>query len=408
MTRKDSALIGRAASVFLTLAFAVAPASALTLEDAVARLWAQSAQLPAQEQQVRLAELDRWRRFLPNEPQLLFNNTDDHTNVGWGLGETFAFPGKALALAGTDRARADFQRTELTARRYDLARLAAQTYVDGAVATAALEMQRQNVADLEALAASLRARYEAGLATQAEDISAELQLRSTRADLAAAEDHVAVSTTRLTRLLALAPSATGQLELPDDLSPALLVQLGGGTSDRLRAAAAAELAQSAKRAAWWNQLPDLSLSAVRNRYYYLPGSPNGETRTWTYGAAVTIPLMLPAYERAETRRAQSQADLDRSAAELAALSADSDISDAAREWRRSRKRLQELHERDRPMAEALMQSTLSSYKTGKLGFAELVLARKTLSDLRIQEVQMRGSVLLARLRCLDRCAEENP
>jgi hypothetical protein len=60
------------------------------------------------------------------------------------------------------------------------------------------------------------------------------------------------------------------------------------------------------------------------------------------------------------------------------------------------------------MAEALMQSTLSSYKTGQLGFAELVLARKTLSDLRIQEVQMRGSVLLARLRCLDRCAEENP
>ena len=35
-----------------------------------------------------------------------------------------------------------------------------------------------------------------------------------------------------------------------------------------------------------------------------------------------------------------------------------------------------------------MESTLSSYKSGRLGFAELVLARKTLSDVRAQEVEL--------------------
>src|SRR5262249_17736934 len=83
----------------------------------------------------------------------------------------------------------------------------------------------------------------------------------------------------------------------------------------------------------------------------------------------------------------------------------SDKRDGAREYRRTSRRLKELQSRDLSLAQALVESTLSAYRAGKLGFAELVLARKTLADLTVQEIQLRGNKILAHLRCLKACEE---
>lgn len=390
-------------SAFLWVKVA-SPASALTIEDAVQRMWAKSPQIDAQRLQWDLSERDRWRRFLPNEPQLLYSNADDRTNVAWGVAETFAFPGKSLASARLDTARAHAQKAEWAAKRYELARLAAQVYLDAASARAAVEIQRHNADDYEALGKTLKARYQSGQATQAETIGVDLQLRQLKADLDAQTDHAAVAERRLKSLLELPPEVETTLELPDDLPSSLAKELTGPTADLLRAEGANEVAKAQRRLALWSQLPDLSVSALRNRYYYPEsGSPNGKGATWTLGAAVTLPVFFPFWEGAEASRARSQAVIDSSAARLSALAAKSDIEDAAKEYARSQERLKQVRSQDLPLAEALMESTLSSYKAGKLGFAELVLARKTLSDIRAQEVQLRSAVIAARLRCLDRC-----
>ncbi len=405
MGSKNQNLSLRAAGASIVLLFGgTASAFALSLEEAVRAMWAKSPQLEAQREQSRLAERDRWRRFMPNEPQLLYTNADDRANVGWGVGETFAFPGKSLALAGLDSARARAERAELHAKRYELARLAAQTYLDAASARAAVGIQRRNAEDSESLAQTLKARYQAGQAAQAETIAADLQLRQLKADLEAQADHAAASERRLAQLLELPAGSDLTLELPDDLPPALAGELSGPTPDRLRAESAQDLAGAQRRTALWSQLPDFSVNAVRNHYLYPDSSsPNGKGATWTFGAVVTLPLLFPLWEGAEASRAKSQAVIDGSAARLSALAAESDANEAAREYARSRARLAQIRGQDLSLAEALMESTLSSYKTGKLGFAELVLARKTLSDIRAQEVQLRGTIIAARLRCLDRC-----
>ena len=49
------------------------------------------------------------------------------------------------------------------------------------MALATVDQQKRNIADAETLASSLRARYEAGLAAQAEVIGSDLQIRQQHA-----------------------------------------------------------------------------------------------------------------------------------------------------------------------------------------------------------------------------------
>ncbi len=92
--------------------------------------------------------------------------------------------------------------------------------------------------------------------------------------------------------------------------------------------------------------------------------------------------------------------IDKANAELQALSAHEDREEALLEYQRNKARLAELREKDLPFAEALIDSAFSAYKAGKLGLAEFVLARKTLMDLRAQDVQLRDAIITAHLRSL--------
>jgi outer membrane protein TolC len=58
------------------------------------------------------------------------------------------------------------------------------------------------------------------------------------------------------------------------------------------------------------------------------------------------------------------------------------------------------------MAETMVDSTLANYKAGKLGFSELILARRTWLDLKKEEVSLKQSLLNARLVCLTSCETE--
>lgn len=385
--------------------FQSAQASVLSLESTIRNAWTQSPQMSAAEEQASLASFDRFRRYIPNEPSLSYGSTDDDTARSFGLQLTTAFPGKTFALSKLDSARSRSAQAELQSKKYDLARTYAQAYLDCAGAAESLELQKITSSDLETVFASLKTLYEAGHSTQAEKIGAELQSRQAKLDLVTAEDRKTVACQKFRNLLEMNQSgdSEAELKLPDDIDANLIHELSGETSDISRSKAAFDLAQTTSDIAYWSELPDITFGINRNHYLYQPGSPNGKNWTTSYNVSVTFPLLFPFYETVEARRTRSQAVIDQNAALIQNVAARSDQKDGAREYRRDKERLLELRRKDLALGEALVESTYSAYRSGKLGYAELVLSRKTLNDLRLQDIQLRTSIINAHLRCLNNC-----
>ncbi len=389
----------------LSLVLVVCGADALTLSDAILKSFENPSYVAPQTELYRLSGRDRFRRFVLNEPQLSFMSSDDGTAESIGVSEIIAFPGKSIALSHLDGERERSAKSEVFAKKYDLANQITQSYLDCATAQATFDQQSSTTSDLETLTNTIRARYESGHGTQSENISAELQLRQQRADFEAAGDKKKIVCRTLANLLRTDQGAIEPVELADDLEEKVIQELGPSTSDEERFRSAIGISEVMASTAWWSQLPDFNLSAVKNHYLYLPGSPSGKEWTMTYSIAVTVPLLFPFYESAEAKRTKSQSAVDKYTAEMQLIHARSEREDAKLIYQRTRRRLQELRTKDLAMAKALMESTLSSYRTGKLGFAELVLARKTLVDLRFQDIQLRNLIISSHLKCLRECNE---
>ncbi|HWU43661.1 MAG TPA: TolC family protein, partial [Bdellovibrio sp.] len=138
--------------------------------------------------QYDLAQRDQTRRFIFNEPQLQYTNADDNTNQSWGVQLPVGIPGKAFALKEIDDAKMKSQRSELSAKRYDVVRTVAQAYLDCASSQASESLQKESFSDLDTVYKSMKASYESGHATQAEKIGSALQARQAASDLQTATD----------------------------------------------------------------------------------------------------------------------------------------------------------------------------------------------------------------------------
>ncbi len=395
--------------VVLFLCSTAVAKESLSLSDVVRGSLASSPLIANQKIQYDLSERDRWRRFIFNEPQLQYANSDNNTNQSWGVALPVGLPGKAFALKDIDDAKMASQKAELDAKKYDLVHMMSQAYLDCATTQETESLLKESFSDLDTMYKSMKASYESGHGTLAEKISSALLARQASTDLQTSVDKKVVSCRKLLRLMGKNPleSELPQLSLADDLDADVLSELSDRTADQNRSVSTIELARATEETAWWSQAPDLNLAVTRNHYVYLPGSPSGEAWTTTYSVGVTIPLLFPFYEGAEIKRTKAQARMDASSAENQKVFADADQVDAALEYQRSKKRLQELRTTDLVLAEALLDSTYSAYRSGKLGYAELVMARKTLMDLKNQDIQLRSSIIVAHLRCLKNCDSTN-
>lgn len=365
-----------------------------------------SPQVTSQARLTDIARGDRYRRFWLNEPQFTYSNADDNNTEVFGVTLAIPFPGRLFASTQLDAAKARAQESELRAKRIEIAKMIAQAGLDCAVGREMANLQAAVLGDNETVSQSLRRLYEAGHATQAEKIGAELQVRQARLDLRTNEEKAETACRKFASLTEKSGAAAkSDVALPDDLDGETIALLGSEAPDQLRAQSAIETAELARSTALSTQLPDLTLAYNRNHYLLGQGSPNGKDWTTTYSIAMTIPIFFFTKESVEISRTKAQALMDLNTAQVQKLSADSDVEDAAREFQRSRERLKELRAKDLALAEALVESTASAYRAGKLGYAELVLSRKTLSDLHSQDIQLRSAIVLARLRCLDRCEQ---
>jgi outer membrane protein TolC len=266
-----------------------------------------------------------------------------------------------------------------------------------------MELQKDAVTDFETLAGSLQTLYEAGHSTQAEKIGAQLQFRQASADLETLQSHSEESCRKWFALIGPEKAEMIPDGIPDDLKPNTLAVIGASTSDQARGEAQFKLAETSAKLRWWNQAPDITWAVNRNHYLYSPASPSGRDWTTSFTVGVTLPLLFPFSESIEAKRTLEQATIDQTTAQIQIVSATVDRQGGALEYQRAQRRLKVLRDRDIPLAEALVESTYAAYKSGKLGYAELILSRKTYLDLKTQEINLRGTSVQSRLRCLDTC-----
>jgi len=380
-------------------------AHAVSLEEMVRMAWQKSELISAQKSQYEIVAGDRWRRFFPLEPQIFYLNSDDDTARSIGLNLTTGYPFKNFLLTGLDSARENFEKAEVTAKKYDLTQSLTGLYLDCAVATQSAGVQQKTIDDIETTSRLLKALYESGLATQAENISSQLQIRQAQLELSALQDKAEVACQKLEGVMNDLGITDHEVALADNLEDQFIAELGDVPAGYQRASAAVVMAKANYDVAGWQQLPDINLSYQKNDYAYLPGSPSGKPSASTYGIAMTLPLFFPLRETIEMNRNQNQAILNQKMAEIDLLRADTEIKQAKKEYQRNKKRLKDIREKDIPLATALVESTYSAYKAGKLGFAELVLSRKTLADLRLQDIQLRSAIVQSHLKCLSQCEE---
>lgn len=382
--------------IFPIFAHASADQPALTLDRAISKIIGDSPQIRAQQTQVQLSESDRWRRFIPNEPQLNFVKDNSDRSDTWGLSLAVGFPGKAIALSHLDAAILRKQRRELSAKQHELANLTAQSYTDCAAAQSTISIREKTLSDLEAFLQSLKARR--GV-TQTDKLSFELETRQAHQDLLIAHDARDVACRKFFALIGQEKQEA--LTLPEDLSPELIRSLAGETAEESRLIATRDIAEATARTAYWQQMPDFNLSYAQKR---MPDATSGSRDNFAvYGVSVTLPLLFPFYESKEAKRAQSQATIDRNAADLQRVQLEADRIEAARAFLRIKNYLKEIRQKNLPLGQALLESSYAAYRAGQVGYAEMVLSRKTLIELRLKEIDLRSQLISARLKCLDAC-----
>ncbi len=390
----------------LTFLFS-AQASSPALDKIIIAGWQSDPLLHAQENKIKAAEIDRFARFLPNNPIISYANSDNRSWKTYGVSLQLGLPGKAFALSSVDREILRAEERELVAKKIELASFIADRYSACASTRAQEEILKTAVEELQTLKDIFTARYEMGQSTQAERIGIELQHRQARIEYESLKDQSVVACKKLTSYLEernLDASIVSTIEPAEDLSEEILSSLGSTSMDVIRAEGEMRVSEQQREVAFWKTMPELTVSYYRNYYNKVVASPIIPvqwTNTWVVG--VEIPLLYPFYERSQILHEKAEATIRERRAAMRKIEAERTIDDAANTFRRSMDILKKLRAHDLPMAETMLDSTLAAYKQGKLGFSELILAKRTWLDLRKEEVNLKASLLNSRLVCLNAC-----
>lgn len=399
--------MNRSPMLNLFIAIMAIAANASILERTIEQSWKKDAFIHSQETRIEAAKLSRFARFLPNNPTVLFNNADQTSWLTYGVTMDVGIPGKAFALSELDSKLYDSEKRELFAKKNELAQFIVDQFTACAASNELLDVMEEATVSLETLLKTITARYEMGQATQAERIGIELQHRQAMIEFNQARDESHVACDKFKEILSrydVTFESEKEFILPDDLTNAILSNLGTMNLDLIRAKNQMEVSKAQYDTAIWANLPDVTLGYYRNYYRIIASSPIVPTRwTNTFTVSVNLPIFYFWHNRNEVRRLRAELMITERRAQMTKLQSERVMDNARNEYKRNKKILQKLRTHDMPMAETMVDSTLASYKSGKLGFSELLLAKRTWIDLRKEEVQLKKSLLSARLNCLSLC-----
>lgn len=384
---------------------------ASSLENIIQATWSNDPLVVAQESRIKAAELDKFARFLPNNPTVSFADSDNHSWRTYGVSLVVGIPGKAFALHKVDSEIVKAENAEMAAKKIELANFILDLYGSCAANKELTEILHEAVTELATLKNAITLRYEMGQSTQAERIGIELQHRQANIEYMAVKDLERVACEKLKNVVTerkLPETILADETLPADISEEMLSQLGHKSLDVIRSENESRVTNVQADTALWKIAPEFTFSYFRNYYNKVVASPIIPVQwTNTFMVSMNIPLLFPFYERSDLLKERSANRIASQRAYMRVIQGQKDQDDAAFQYRRNKKIFDKLISHDLPMAETMVDSTLAAYKQGKLGFSELILAKRTWLDLKKEEVNLKLSMLNARLVCLSNCERNN-
>ena len=216
-------------------------------------------------------------------------------------------------------------------------------------------------------------------------------------DLKTAQDQLKTAVELYARLMGVPSGHVSGFELPEDIPSSVIKELGDRTSGQLRDKANVEVGEATRTTGFWSQLPDLNFSIAENDYIDPSSGAQTSPSDYTYGVALTIPVLFPFHEVAEASRAENQGIVSREQARLQLLQDNSTQQAGALDYSRSKDRFKQLHSRDLVLAETMKESAVEAYKRGRLQFSDLMLARQTYASLKTEDIQIRAEIVNAHL-----------
>ncbi len=216
-------------------------------------------------------------------------------------------------------------------------------------------------------------------------------------DLKTAEDQLDTAVEVYARLMGIPPSQVTGFELPEDLSPSIVQELGNKTSAQLRDRAAVDVGEANRATGFWNQVPDPTFGISKDFYSILAASPTGASTDYNYFISITIPILFPLHEMAEAQRSENQGVVSREMSRFNLVQDNSAQEAGVKDYRRSKARYLQLHSRDLILAETMMEAAVAAYKRGQFEFTALMLAHQTYAAAKEEDIQIRAEIVNARL-----------
>ena len=366
----------------------------------------QSAAVKQADELVRAKEGLRIRRFLFSNPNLIFNSNDDGATYQYGVSVPIGLPGKAFALYGVDDAEVQAARIQRFLTKQSMTMKAAEDILNCLETKERIEMMAQSLRDAQDQYNYLKEQYSRGFVSHTEFILAELQLNQFQFE----NDLVKNKSLEYCKTAAEAYGLDEQTRMPEfNLEAIRALNFGEGTMDQKDIKADITILEAKKKTLYWEQLPDLNLNFTRNHYRVLTASPyQNDPREYTtsFGVSITFPLFWPFDEQMQIKQKRAEYLTELESKRRDERNALADMKQMQTEYVNSSKRLDTILKKEFPLAERLKSYSLQNFRTGKISFAELVLARKTVLDTHLQKIDLNSKLIRLAIRCGGACVTE--
>lgn len=353
-----------------------------------------------------VAGRDRIRAWLPTAPELSYSSNDNHTWLAWSVSTSLPIPLKSLYRDDVEVAKKNYLQSAAVVTKQDLMRQTIENFLECSVPSEMSRLLEMALSDQKVVSTISNSLYASGSVPQADRVAAELLARQMEAQVRLQKNQAINGCRRWEKWADEKDIHDDPVyAVPVDVSNSVLNRVGLSVDPNRDMSMKKLLSLSlSKEKLWSKYVPDLDFTIFKNNYFDLiqsGGPPFKHSYSWTVG--IKLPFTFPFYDNTDFKREKAELGLDKMQAELDRNNADKKWMDAKSDWMRTTARLREIWDKDLALAEVLVESSLASYRAGKVGFADLVLARRTRLDLKVEEIQLKAQRLVAKTVCLTEC-----
>jgi len=387
-----------ASSVLLLATSGLAPASTLTLEQALQTAFAGNPDLAAAQREIGIAEGDRKQAGLIPNPEVSWEAEDtrrDSRTTTVMLSQPIELGGKRGARIDVARRAQDAAGIQLERERNTLRADVIQAFNIVQIAQQHLQLSRQSMQLAEHGLRVAQGRIEAGKSSPVEGTRALVQLSQVRLELSRAERDQATAYQQLAQVMGapLPTSTTVQTaiqNMPVVPPPIRLLERLNETAELRLATLQIDQREASLGLEKSERIPDLTVS-VGSQYSELE-----RERVNVVGLSMPIPLFNRNQGNilAAARRADQARDL-RNATELRLRT---QIQTTLAQWQTANAEVTAFNQSILPAAQSAVDSATRGFEMGKFGFLDVLDAQRTLISARSQYIQAVSEATDARVR----------